>query len=158
MRRFFAKFVILMMMLGVGTAAAAQEGLVVASMSGEQSQSFTIEDLRALTQVVVRTSNEFVEQESEFTGPLARDVLSAVGPQASGTLLLTAANDYQVEVPATEIYDYDVIFALEMDGVALSRRDKGPIWVIYPMTQHKELQDPVYNSRLIWQLVRVEYE
>jgi hypothetical protein len=29
--------------------------------------------------------------------------------------------------------------------------------VIYPMSDHIELRDPVFNSRLIWQLVKLEY-
>jgi hypothetical protein len=45
-----------------------------------------------------------------------------------------------------------------MDGVPLSKRDKGPIWMIYPMSDHEELRDPVYNSRLIWQVVKLEYK
>ena len=43
-----------------------------------------------------------------------------------------------------------------MNGKRLSLRDKGPIWVIYPMTDNKELQDPAYNQRLVWQLVKIE--
>ncbi len=52
--------------------------------------------------------------------------------------------------------EYDVIFAMSQNGERLSIRDKGPIWVIYPMTDNDELQDRVYNDRLIWQLVKVD--
>jgi len=48
-----------------------------------------------------------------------------------------------------------VIFATSQDGIKFSLRDKGPIWVIYPMTDNRKLQDRVYNDRLIWQLVKV---
>jgi hypothetical protein len=49
-----------------------------------------------------------------------------------------------------------VILALSMDGRELSLRDKGPIWIVYPRDDHKELHDPVFNSRWIWQLDRLE--
>ena len=42
------------------------------------------------------------------------------------------------------------------NGERLSRRDKGPIWLIYPLDDHEELKDPVYTIRLIWQLTAME--
>lgn len=111
--------------------------------------------LMALPHVTINTENEFVDAMTSFTGPLARDVLALVGGVGS-TVVLTAVNDYAVEVPVEDFMKYDVVFAMSADGVRFSRRDKGPIWVIYPMSENPELQDPVYNARLIWQLVKVE--
>ncbi len=42
------------------------------------------------------------------------------------------------------------------DGERLSLRDKGPLWLMYPIDDHAELQDPLYNVRLIWQLTSME--
>jgi len=117
---------------------------------------FTREDMENLPQVSLLTENEFVDGPTKFVGPLARDILDAVGRGISDTLLLTAANDFQVEIPVNEIDKYDVVFALQANDVQLSARNKGPIWVMYPISQHPELQDPVFNSRLIWQLVRMD--
>lgn len=113
-------------------------------------------ELQQLDQIELRTENEFVDGLTTFTGPLARDVLDSVGRGVQNTVLLTAANDFQVEIPITDFDNYDVVFALSANGETLSPRDKGPIWVIYPMSQHNELQDPVFNARLIWQLVRID--
>lgn len=113
-------------------------------------------ELQQLDQIELRTENEFVDGVTTFTGPLARDVLDSVGRGVQNTVLLTAANDFQVEIPITDFDNYDVVFALSANGETLSPRDKGPIWVIYPMSQHNELQDPVFNARLIWQLVRID--
>lgn len=114
------------------------------------------EDLEMLNQYSLRTENEFVDGPTLFIGPLARDVLDTVGRGLSDTVVLTAANDFQVEIPVSDFDKYDVVFAMSANGERLSRRDKGPIWVIYPTSQHKDLQDPVYNARLIWQLVRID--
>jgi len=116
----------------------------------------TRSELQQLDQVELRTENEFVDGLTTFTGPLARDVLDSVGRGVRNTVLLTAANDFQVEIPITDFDNYDVVFALSANGETLSPRDKGPIWVIYPMSQHNELQDPIFNARLIWQLVRID--
>ncbi len=112
-------------------------------------------ELMAFPQVTIHTENEFVDQMTAFSGPLGRDVLAAAG-EGGSTVVLTAVNDYAVEVPIEDFTKYDVVFAMSADGEKFSRRDKGPIWVVYPMSEHAELQDPVYNARLIWQLVKVE--
>lgn len=117
---------------------------------------FTREDLEGLPQVSLVTENEFVDGPTKFVGPLARDILNTVGRGISDTLILTAANDFQVEIPVAEIDKYDVVFALQANDIPLSPRTKGPIWVMYPISQHDELQDPIFNSRLIWQLVRMD--
>ena len=137
--------------------AIAQVALTVAVSGGDVVKTFTLDELKALGEVEIRTSNEFVDGERLFRGPLVRDVLRASKAAESSRVWLTAANDYQVEVDPKEFFDYDAILALSMDGQPLSRRDKGPIWVIYPMSDNAELRDPVYNSRLIWQLVKLEY-
>ena len=67
-----------------------------------------------------------------------------------------AANDYFVEIPTEDFRRYDVILAMEADGAPLARRDKGPIWLMYPISDHEELGDPIYIHRLIWQVVRIE--
>lgn len=119
------------------------------------SQELSEVELLEFEQIIVETENEFVDGLAEFTGPRARDVLALLGEDGFDTVILVAANDYSVEVPLSDFDDYEVIFAMTQNGEKLSTRDKGPIWVIYPMSDHKELQDRVYNDRLIWQLVKV---
>jgi hypothetical protein len=145
--------------LGLAGAAAAQTMLTL-SNPGLPAPPKTVEldaaHLAALPQKVLRTRNEFVDGTTEFRGPLARDVVALIGRGSATRAVMTALNDYSVEIDLAEFSRYEVILALAMNGAPLSRRDKGPIWVIYPMDQYPELQDPSYNNRLIWQLVRIE--
>lgn len=127
---------------------------VINSVNGSEVM-LTDEELMALAQATINTENEFVDGMTAFVGPLGRDVLALVG-EGGSIVVLTAVNDYAVEVPLEDFINYDVVFAMSADGETFSRRDKGPIWVVYPMSDHTELQDPVYNARLIWQLVKVE--
>lgn len=145
--------------LGLAAPAAAETILILenpALPAASARVELGAEDLARLPQHVLRTRNEFVDGVAEFTGPLARDVIALIGQGVATTAVMTAANDYAVEIPLEEFRRYEVILALTMNGAPLSRRDKGPIWVIYPMDQHPELRDPSWNNRLIWQLVRVE--
>jgi len=141
----------------LGGGLFAQSDLTVRAADGSATAALSLDDLQALPQHDVVTANEFVDGVKTFRGPLVRDLLQKYGGAKAVTATLTAANDYQIDVAVKEFYDYDAILALSMDGDALSSRDKGPIWMIYPMSDHAELRDPVYNSRLIWQVVRIEY-
>jgi len=118
--------------------------------------AFTEAQLRAMPQVTVRTRTEFTDGVVEFRGPLARDVLAAANLGEATTAHLVASNDYALDVPVSDFMNYNVILALEANGAELSRRDKGPIWLMYPLDDHQELQDPAYTIRLVWQLITVE--
>ena len=72
------------------------------------------------------------------------------------TVRFIAANDYYVDIPTEDFRDYDAILAMEADGEQLSRREKGPLWLMYPISDHSALRDPIYLRRLIWQVVRIE--
>ena len=128
--------------------------LTILDEGGAIVAELTQDELLEMEQVVIRTENEFIDGVGEFSGPLARDVIALISRELE-TVLLTAINDYAVPVPVSDFMEYDVIFALTQDGEAFSIRDKGPIWVIYPMSENVELQDRIYNDRLIWQLVKV---
>lgn len=130
---------------------------VINSASGDAAtKEFSRAELKELAQTSYRTSTEFTDGAPEFSGPLARDVIDAVGVGEATVAVVTAANDYSIEIPIEELLKYDVILATSVDGKRLSLRDKGPIWIMYPLDQHKELQDPMFNGRLIWQTVRIE--
>lgn len=113
-------------------------------------------DLLSMPQVTVRTRTEWTDGVVEYAGPLARDVAARIGVGAATTAHLVAANDYSVDVPIEDFTEYDVIFAMQADGKRLTMRDKGPIWVMYPIDDHAELNDPAYNLRMIWQLATME--
>ena len=104
----------------------------------------------------VVTENEFANGKVAYRGPLVRDVLAQLGLDDVEQVRLVAANDYFVDIPTEDFRDYDAILAMEADGKRLSRRDKGPLWLMYPISDHAELNDPVYLRRLIWQVVRIE--
>jgi hypothetical protein len=125
--------------------------------AGEHVAALSAADIAALPQHEVQTGNEFIDGVSVFTGPLGRDVLAAAmaaAPDATEAVAV-ALNDYEVVIPLSDFLDYDVVFATALDGAPLSRRDKGPIWVMYPVDHHPELRQSIYDNRQIWQLKAV---
>ena len=116
-----------------------------------------VDDIEAaLPQVSIVTENEFTNGPVAYKGPLVRDVIDHLALGDVEALRFIAANDYYVEIPTSDFRRYNVILAMEADGQALSRREKGPLWLMYPISDHEELKDPLYIHRLIWQVVRIE--
>jgi hypothetical protein len=138
--------------------AAAESLLVIrnATIPAQAEVGFSEADLLALPQVTVRTRTEFTDGVVEFVGPLARDAMASVKIGTATSVHLVAANDYAIDIPLSDLMQYDVILAMQADGQRLTIRDKGPIWLMYPLDDHTELQDPEYNNRLIWQLTTIE--
>ena len=171
---FAALFSLLVSGLSVNVALAqdtdADERPILTLMFPDADDNITLteEDLLAYDQVIVRTENEFVDGMAEFSGPLVRDVLKLFdGPEGAESdddmaydedrvYIMTAVNEYSVEIPAEDFVKYDVIFAMSQDYEKFSLRTKGPIWVIYPMSDHAEIRDRILNDRLIWQLASVK--
>lgn len=144
-------------LLSFGTAGAATAaGPALEMVGGSQTLELSLEQLEAMPQVSVATENEFSDGVVNYRGPLVRDVLALVGLERLETVRFTAANDYFVDIPTKDFRDYDAILAMEANGERLSRREKGPLWLMYPISDHAALRDPIYLRRLIWQVVRIE--
>lgn len=131
---------------------SGQAEAVLTVSKGEASQSFSLDDILAMPQTTVATDNNYVDGTTVFQGPSLRLLLEKMDISADATLRMTALNDFSVELPASDAFNYDVILAVLQGGEKMSVRDKGPIWVIYPMDDNPELQDDLLSDRLVWQL------
>ena len=111
--------------------------------------------LEALPQHEIKTSTPWTDGVSTFEGPLLCDLLAGLG--ANGTeLRAKALNDYVVDIPIADCQRYPVVLALNRDGKPLSRRDMGPIWIVYPRDDYPELRLETINARWVWQLIELE--
>lgn len=123
----------------------------IANHNGDGIARFDMEMLTALGVHKIVTETSWTEGKVEFEGVLARAVMAAVG--ANGTSVKAfAINDYHSDVPVSNFDDYDVILAFAMNGKALTRRDKGPLWIIYPWDDHPELNEQSIIRQSVWLL------
>ncbi|MFO1349997.1 MAG: molybdopterin-dependent oxidoreductase [Gammaproteobacteria bacterium] len=129
------------------------EGKVLVANS-QHGAEFDKAMLEAMPQQTVRTETPWTDGVTVFEGPLLSTVLERVGAQGE-VLEAAALNDYKVEIPVADARRYPVIVALKMNGAALQVRTRGPLWVVYPWSQHAELQTETVYSRSIWQLSRI---
>jgi hypothetical protein len=143
-------------------ALAPPQGPVLLTVTGRIAHTnapgraeFDRAALEAMRTHRIRTSTMWTDGVAEFAGPLLCDLLDRVGAEGR-TLVATAINDYRVEIPIDDCRKYPVVLALTRDGRELQRRDKGPIWIVYPRDDHAELRSQEVNTRWIWQLDRLE--
>lgn len=141
-------------LFGGNAVQAGEIGLNIVRTDGTPVV-YSIEALAALEQHEVTTQTSVTDGPQVFVGPLMRDVLADAGLEAE-TITAIALNDYEIAIPTSDFARFDVIAALSMNGVSLTPRDKGPVWIVYPRDDHPELQDIRYDYRWVWQLIRIE--
>ncbi|UXI03304.1 oxidoreductase [Photobacterium sp. TY1-4] len=131
---------------------------VILTVSGQIEQTnalhqaqFDRQMLLQLPQSTITTQTPWTEKAHVYEGVLLRDFLHYVGAQGH-TLSATALNDYQTQIDLDVIQPYPVLLALKENGRLMRVRDKGPIWIIYPLSEHPELDQPQHHEDMIWQL------
>ncbi len=128
-------------------------GLALAHRGGRAD--FDMAMLERLPQRSIRAETPWYKDARRFSGPLLRDVLAMAGGKGSG-LRLVALNDYRIEMPQDDPQRYDVILAVQLDGKAMSVREKGPVFVMYPFDSQPQLRNALYFIRCVWQLRSIE--
>ncbi len=73
-----------------------------------------------------------------------------------GSLAIEALDGYSIDVPRSVIDSYPAIIGLEIDGRPISVRERGPAWLIYPVSSFKELDSPEFEARSVWQIKAIK--
>jgi hypothetical protein len=116
---------------------------------------FDREMLLALPQHETVTRTPWHDGVVRFTGPLGRDLMATIGARGDN-LRVTALNDYAADIPVADLREHDVILAMNMDGVPMSVRDQGPLFVIYPFDDSPQLLNEEVLMRSVWQVHRID--
>lgn len=110
--------------------------------------------LRALDWETTQSFTKWTDGPQAFSGPTLAAVLDAVSAQGT-RIKAYALNDYAVEFPISDAGRYNVLLAMEQDGKPMRVRNKGPIWIIYPIASAEEAVNAPVNHKMIWQLDRL---
>lgn len=111
---------------------------------------FDREMLRRIGWREVKTHSPFLEGEQTFAGLPVSDFLAFLGVE-DGAWDALALDGYSVTIPVAELRAQDALLAMEHDGEPMRVRNRGPIWLIYPMTE-QEAAAGDGEGRMIWQL------
>lgn len=164
MGKLMATGALLVSMAGSAIALQPANGSVILTISGKIGEkntlggaAFDLAMLKQLPQQSFTTLTPWDKKPIKFTGPLLRDVLSAV--KASGsTIRASALNDYVTSIPLEDAQKFDVILAYEMNDKIIPVKTKGPLFIVYPFDTQEELRSRVYYERSAWQLRSMKIE
>ena len=153
------------LLLGGAAAAAAIDaptGPVLLTISGNianpnQDGKLLLDEktFEALPFTTVKTETPWTDGMTTFEGVPLKALLDLAGAKG-GTIHAVALNDYAVDVPAADGDIPNVIVAYRMNGERMRVRDKGPLWLIYPLSDDPALQTEETRSKMIWQIKELE--
>lgn len=131
--------------------AAGRAILSVRNAAGA-STDFDRDALAAMPQDGYAMETPWTEGRHAYAGPLLKTVLAAASATEGTTVTLTALNDYAITIPMSDVTAHRLLLALTSDGAAMSVREKGPLWLLYPLADEPGLNVPEYHARMIWQV------
>lgn len=143
---------------------AAPVGDAILTVSGEISltnvddtAAFDLDALMALPKTEYTTSTIWTDGEIRFTGVALSDLMEVLGGDPE-SIIAKALNDYSVTITKDDIGpDYPII-AYHMDGETFSRREKGPLWIVFPYDRSEEFQQELVYGLSVWQLETLTVE
>lgn len=130
---------------------------VILSISGnldccpQGTAYFDLARLDAMPQTEVNTTTPWTEGSATYSGVRISELLGAVGAKGS-TIAATALNDYSISFGTAAAMEYPVILATRSNGQVMRVRDKGPIWIIYPLSEYPQLRKEAFHQTMVWQL------
>lgn len=146
----------------VAAELPAPTGLTILSVGGSITHTtdggralFDRAGLETLEQREIETRTIWTDGPQRFTGVPLRALLEAVG--ATGhRIRATAINDYAIEFPLDDATADAPVIAYLNHGAAMSVRDKGPLWLVYPYDADPIFRTDRIYARSIWQLDRID--
>lgn len=142
------------LLLGGGTVFAADEALL-GIRNGDRERVLGRAELEALPQYSFTTSTIWTMGRPTFSGPPLISVLELAGI-TSGAVELTAMNDYRTTLSLADLGAHVPILATRIDGKTFSRREKGPLWLVYPYDEDPAFRSEAVYARSVWHLVSIQ--
>jgi hypothetical protein len=154
---YFAAFSV---MLGVfflcfSSTAGAQTPELSLKISTRLIQFWSLEKIEALSQQQTVTHSPFFPGTGMLSGPFVADLLAAaLGAEPKGSMLinLVALNDYSVQTTFGKLRHADAIVVTRKNSLPMSIRNRGPFWIIFPLTRRPDLENEDFHRLMIWQL------
>lgn len=125
--------------------------------NGITTNTLSDQDLSEFPQTEIATELPWLEGVTSFTGVQVSDIFEHIKMPIPKTMTFVALNDYQIEVVVEDIENYQPIIANRKNGKIMTVRDKGPFWLIFPLSQYPEINNTDYHAKMIWQLKEIRY-
>jgi hypothetical protein len=143
----------IILMFFCGYSSAAEHSILTLKL-GDKVINLSYEDMLEFTHVEHTMSNKWIEKTTTYTGVKLSGILEKY-KITNEWLRMTALDDYSIELPIVDA-DKGAFIAYLIEGKQIEIRDKGPLWLLYPVNENRALDIDIYNNRSIWQLKAIE--
>lgn len=145
-----------------GHLSPAPEGAAILTVGGDigctnhgDEAAFDLAALDALAGDELRTTTIWTEGVQIFEGVRIDTLLEAVCAEAA-SLRASAINEYSVDIPLNQELLEGALIAYRRNGVPMTLRDKGPLWIVFPWDDDHRYRNEAYYFRSVWQLERLD--
>lgn len=149
-----SKWISLVLPLMIFTANSAQLDFI---KNGILDKTLSDNELLELPQAEITTELPWIDGMTQFSGVQITDIFDHLETPTPENITFVALNNYQIEIAINDIEKYQPIIASRKNGKTMSVRDKGPFWVIFPLSEYPEINNTDYHAKMIWQLKEVRY-
>ena len=112
-------------------------------------------DLEAMGTYRLTTTTPWRDLPADFDGVLLRDLLAAHGLDQVAALRIVAENDFAVTLPRAVWDSVPILVATRVNGKAHTRRTRGPIQLVMPMSVYESRPD-MREGYWVWMAARIE--
>ncbi|WP_411800854.1 putative pterin-binding protein [Aeromonas caviae] len=112
--------------------------------------------LAALPQVEFETATPWTLGTHRYRGPTLKSVLAAQQVDSASTIDVAALNGYQQRVDLSLFAKVPLTLVRYQDDKPLTRRNKGPLWLLVPLSAHPDMDVSAIHNNMVWQVIRIE--
>jgi len=131
-----------------------QAALSITGPGGEATYSpAQLEEMGAMRMI---TRTPWRDEEAAFDGVLLSELLDAHGLLEATAIRVIAENDYAVVLPNMVWKNWPVLVATRVNGRAHTRRERGPIQFVLPMSNDARVGEGDLVNYWVWMAARIE--
>ena len=123
----------------------------IANSNGDTGAFFDLALLKTLPAQQIVTETPWTKGVHTFTGVPLGTLMKWIGATGK-TVTASALNDYSVDLPVDDGAKPDALVVYLFDGAPMLASDRGPLWIVYPFSEHPELRTETYYQRAVWNL------
>lgn len=146
---------LLLMFFSFGTQASSSSLL---QLILPDKREITLDEaaLAALPQVEFETATPWTLGTHRYRGPTLKSVLAAQQVDSASAIDVAALNGYQQRVDLSLFAKVPLTLVRYQDDKPLTRRNKGPLWLLVPLSAHPDMDVSAIHNNMVWQVIRIE--
>ncbi|MFQ2549672.1 hypothetical protein ACK3Z3_00830 [Aeromonas caviae] len=146
---------LLLVLFSFGTQASSSS-LLQLILPDKREITLNEAALAALPQVEFETATPWTLGTHRYRGPTLKSVLAAQQVDSASAIDVAALNGYQQRVDLSLFAKVPLTLVRYQDDKPLTRRNKGPLWLLVPLSAHPDMDVSAIHNNMVWQVIRIE--